>query len=262
MPKREAGEVPAPGGVDRARSGQQQRRDHGVLVASQVTVETQHHDLAGPGVTADADLGVVRMGVRDYLDKNQDLNRDTFVAAVAYIDPGNFATNIAGGAKYGFLLVWVILMANLTTEKHIHREFFESAEYRRIAELGKTLAGLLKEGAYVLKGDQRQEVSSLKQTIEWLLDQARPFTSLLVLEKQRHHARVQDLLAPADDWGRALGVAADHDREPALLQGHHAARHRGVQHGRAPLGDPITIIVNDYPLSLRLDEAETILLKA
>src|SRR6266508_5286573 len=36
-----------------------------------------------------------------------------FVAAVAYIDPGNFATNIAGGAKYGFLLVWVIVGANL-----------------------------------------------------------------------------------------------------------------------------------------------------
>jgi DNA gyrase subunit B len=60
-----------------------------------------------------------------------------------------------------------------TTEKHIHREFFESAEYRRIAELGKTLAGLLQPGAYVMKGDQRQEVSSLKQTIEWLLEQAR-----------------------------------------------------------------------------------------
>jgi manganese transport protein len=36
-----------------------------------------------------------------------------FVAAVAYIDPGNFATNIAGGARYGFLLVWVIVVANL-----------------------------------------------------------------------------------------------------------------------------------------------------
>ncbi len=36
-----------------------------------------------------------------------------FVAAVAYIDPGNFATNIAGGAKHGYLLVWVILAANL-----------------------------------------------------------------------------------------------------------------------------------------------------
>src|SRR5205085_3681127 len=36
-----------------------------------------------------------------------------FVAAVAYIDPGNFATNIAGGARYGYLLVWVIVAANL-----------------------------------------------------------------------------------------------------------------------------------------------------
>jgi DNA gyrase subunit B len=60
-----------------------------------------------------------------------------------------------------------------TTEKHIHREFFESAEYRRISELGKTLAGLLRPGAHVVKGDQRQEVASFKQTIEWLLEQAR-----------------------------------------------------------------------------------------
>jgi manganese transport protein len=36
-----------------------------------------------------------------------------FVAAVAYVDPGNFATNITGGAKYGYLLLWVILTANL-----------------------------------------------------------------------------------------------------------------------------------------------------
>jgi manganese transport protein len=36
-----------------------------------------------------------------------------FIAAVAYIDPGNFATNVAGGAKYGYLLLWVVLSANL-----------------------------------------------------------------------------------------------------------------------------------------------------
>lgn len=36
-----------------------------------------------------------------------------FIAAVAYIDPGNFATNISGGAKFGYLLLWVILAANL-----------------------------------------------------------------------------------------------------------------------------------------------------
>ncbi|GAC1509254.1 MAG: Nramp family divalent metal transporter [Candidatus Dormibacteraceae bacterium] len=36
-----------------------------------------------------------------------------FVAAVAYVDPGNFATNIAGGAQYGYMLLWVVLAANL-----------------------------------------------------------------------------------------------------------------------------------------------------
>ncbi|HEX6453431.1 MAG TPA: Nramp family divalent metal transporter [Trebonia sp.] len=36
-----------------------------------------------------------------------------FVAAVAYIDPGNFATNITAGARYGYSLAWVIVAANL-----------------------------------------------------------------------------------------------------------------------------------------------------
>ena len=36
-----------------------------------------------------------------------------FVACVAYIDPGNFATNIAGGAQFGYSLLWVVLAANL-----------------------------------------------------------------------------------------------------------------------------------------------------
>jgi len=36
-----------------------------------------------------------------------------FVAAVAYVDPGNFATNIESGARFGYLLVWVVVMANL-----------------------------------------------------------------------------------------------------------------------------------------------------
>ena len=36
-----------------------------------------------------------------------------FVAAVAYVDPGNFATNFAGGASFGYTLLWVIVAANL-----------------------------------------------------------------------------------------------------------------------------------------------------
>lgn len=36
-----------------------------------------------------------------------------FIAAVAYVDPGNFATNIAAGSEYGYMLLWVILASNL-----------------------------------------------------------------------------------------------------------------------------------------------------
>jgi len=36
-----------------------------------------------------------------------------FIASVAYVDPGNFATNVAGGAQFGYTLGWVVLTANL-----------------------------------------------------------------------------------------------------------------------------------------------------
>lgn len=36
-----------------------------------------------------------------------------FVAAIAYVDPGNVAANVSAGAQFGFLLVWVIVVANL-----------------------------------------------------------------------------------------------------------------------------------------------------
>ena len=36
-----------------------------------------------------------------------------FVAAIAYVDPGNFATNVQGGARFGYLLLWVVVAANL-----------------------------------------------------------------------------------------------------------------------------------------------------
>ena len=36
-----------------------------------------------------------------------------FIASVAYMDPGNFATNIQGGAQYGYMLLWVVVTSNL-----------------------------------------------------------------------------------------------------------------------------------------------------
>src|SRR5271157_6500131 len=35
------------------------------------------------------------------------------IASIAYMDPGNFATNIQAGARYGYALLWVVLMANV-----------------------------------------------------------------------------------------------------------------------------------------------------
>ncbi|MFI4889493.1 MAG: DNA topoisomerase (ATP-hydrolyzing) subunit B [Steroidobacterales bacterium] len=66
----------------------------------------------------------------------------------------------------------------LTSEKHIPREFFDSAEYRRIAELARTLAGLIGQGAYVMRGEDRQEITSFKAAMGWLFDQAKKGQSI------------------------------------------------------------------------------------
>jgi DNA gyrase subunit B len=60
----------------------------------------------------------------------------------------------------------------------LHREFFESAEYQRIAELARTLAGLIGEGAYVTRGNEREDISAFKQAVNWLFDQARKGQSI------------------------------------------------------------------------------------
>ncbi|MGH8283875.1 MAG: DNA topoisomerase (ATP-hydrolyzing) subunit B [Gammaproteobacteria bacterium] len=61
----------------------------------------------------------------------------------------------------------------LSTDKLIHREFFASGEYKSIAALAQQLDGLIGEGAYVLRGERRQEVASFKQAMNWLLDEAK-----------------------------------------------------------------------------------------
>jgi manganese transport protein len=49
-----------------------------------------------------------RRGVRGFLP----FAGPAIIASIAYIDPGNFATNIQGGAQFGYLLLWVIVLAN------------------------------------------------------------------------------------------------------------------------------------------------------
>jgi DNA gyrase subunit B len=65
-----------------------------------------------------------------------------------------------------------------STEKLLTRDFFASAEYARITELGRTLQGLVGEGAYVTSGGQRRDIGSFKEAITWLFDQARKGQSM------------------------------------------------------------------------------------
>src|SRR5262245_44517316 len=58
---------------------------------------------------ARAVLSGERAGLRAYLA----FVGPAVVASIAYMDPGNFATNIQSGAKYGYTLLWVVLLANL-----------------------------------------------------------------------------------------------------------------------------------------------------
>jgi len=61
----------------------------------------------------------------------------------------------------------------LTTEKHLQREFFDSAEYRRIAELTRAIDGLLRPGAFATKGDERLDIANFKEAMTWLMEQAK-----------------------------------------------------------------------------------------
>jgi DNA gyrase subunit B len=59
------------------------------------------------------------------------------------------------------------------SSKYLPREFFESAEYQRIADLARTLAGLIGEGAHVNRGSERAEIGSFKEAMRWLFEQAK-----------------------------------------------------------------------------------------
>ncbi len=59
----------------------------------------------------------------------------------------------------------------LTTELAIH--FFNSAEYKQIAELSKELGGLIEPGAFIQRGETRHDIVSFREAMEWLLLQAR-----------------------------------------------------------------------------------------
>jgi manganese transport protein len=76
-----------------------------------------------------------RRGVRGFLP----FIGPAVVASIAYMDPGNFATNIQAGARHGYLLLWVVLLANLIAM------LFQSLSARIGIVTGHSLASLCRE---------------------------------------------------------------------------------------------------------------------
>jgi len=65
------------------------------------------------GVSRDAQEVLSGAGKKGRLRRFLPFLGPAFIASVAYMDPGNFATNIQGGAKFGYMLLWVIMASNL-----------------------------------------------------------------------------------------------------------------------------------------------------
>ena len=61
----------------------------------------------------------------------------------------------------------------ISTETLFPISFFSSGEYKKLAELGSQLEGLIEEGAYVQRGERRQEISSFSQGLYWFMEEAK-----------------------------------------------------------------------------------------
>jgi manganese transport protein len=80
-----------------------------------------------------------RLQRRGLLKSSLRLMGPAFVAALAYVDPGNFATNFAGGASEGYRLVWVIVVANVMAM------FVQSLSAKLGLATGRSLAELCRD---------------------------------------------------------------------------------------------------------------------
>jgi DNA gyrase subunit B len=120
----------------------------------------------------------------------------------------------------------------LSSEKHIPREFFESAEYLRIAELAQTLSDLMGPGAFIQRGDDRQEVASFKVAMNWLFEQAKKGQSIQRYKglgemnasqlwdttinpetRRLMQVRIEDVVAADDIFTTLMGDAVEPRRE-------------------------------------------------
>src|SRR5712675_2318928 len=98
--------------------------------------------IAGPGSLTARSIAAARdvlAGRRSGLSARLAFVGPAVVASIAYIDPGNFATNVQAGAKYGYELLWVVLAANLIAM------LFQALSAKLGIVTGRNLAELCRE---------------------------------------------------------------------------------------------------------------------
>jgi DNA gyrase subunit B len=120
----------------------------------------------------------------------------------------------------------------LSSEKHIPREFFDSAEYLRIAELAQTLSDLMGPGAFIQRGEERRDVGSFKVAMDWLFEQAKKGQSIQRYKglgemnadqlwdttinpetRRLMQVRIEDVVAADDIFTTLMGDAVEPRRE-------------------------------------------------
>ncbi len=67
----------------------------------------------------------------------------------------------------------ITIRYGMSSKRSLKREFFESGEYQAFKTLIQQIQGLIGEGAYVQRGERRQDVAAFKEVMEWLMEEAR-----------------------------------------------------------------------------------------
>ena len=90
-----------------------------------------------------------------------------------------YSVSIKENTERHFFTPMIKMLANgVENEYNLTNDFFSSSEYKHIAELGKQLQGLIEPGAYIQRGEKKQIVTSFKEALDWLMDEAKKGQSI------------------------------------------------------------------------------------